>query len=91
MNIVEWRFDLEKNMDDLKRDSIYDHIKLTPGILNSKFVQNEGYLSITLDADLCSRDEILEIMKTDLDQQLNPENLVFDIKMNNLFKRLFRR
>ncbi len=87
MNIVEWRYDVAKTMDDQKRDDIRHHMNIIPGILHSKFVQKEGYLSITLDTDLCSVDEINELMESKTFKSVKPP---LNSTVNHLFKRLFK-
>lgn len=90
MNIVEWRYQVAKTMDDQKRDDIRDHMNIIPGILHSKFVQNEGYMSVTLDTDLCSVDEVYELMESKIDYQIESELPTLNSTVNHLFKRLFK-
>lgn len=91
MNIVELRYDVEKTMDEQKRQNIRHHINITPGIIHSQFVQSEGYLSITLDADLCTKDEINHLLLSKPETNLLSDRVRHYTSFNVFFQRLFKK
>ncbi len=90
MNIVEWRFYVENTAGD-SNDDLRAHVGIIPGVLNSKFVKHEGCLTITMDTDLCTQDEIIEAMTLKPNKHLLPVNLEMNLNMNHFIKKLFNR
>ncbi len=91
MNIVEWHFYPENNMDDPNYNDIYTRVGMIPGVLNSKFVKQEGYMEITMDKDLCSKEEILELLTSKTTTYLEPINVELNANMNLFIQKLFKR
>ncbi len=91
MNIVEWCINVDNDINDPKQDNLRKKVQVIPGVLNSKFLKKEGTMTITMDTDLCTKDEIMDAISTKFNTYLQQANQGIGINMNYLMKKLFRR
>lgn len=91
MNIIEQHFTIEKNLDQEKCDQLIAYMRITPGILHSKFAWQEGYVAITMDTDLCTQDEIIEAILSKTKDRVKSKPLKEGFKIPQCLKKLFPR